>query len=137
MENYDNKDFAGRNGFIWWVGVIEDRQDPLKMGRCRVRCIGWHAEDKMRLPTDMLPWATPSLPINNPSPYAPREGDMVFGFFADGEDAQYPMIIGIVPGIPQQPANSSKGFNDPRTPAKLAERPRPPSEIIKSQTTAK
>ena len=80
----ENKDFAGKNGFIWWVGVVEDRQDPLKMGRCRVRCVGWHAEDKMRLPTDMLPWATPSLPINNPSPYAPREGDMVFGFFIDG-----------------------------------------------------
>ena len=38
MQNEDSKDFAGKNGFIWWVGVVEDRQDPLKLGRCRVRC---------------------------------------------------------------------------------------------------
>ena len=63
MQNEDSKDFAGKNGFIWWVGVVEDRQDPLKLGRCRVRCIGWHAEDKMRLPTEHLPWAMPSFPL--------------------------------------------------------------------------
>ena len=22
-------DYAGLNGFIWWVGVVEDRKDPL------------------------------------------------------------------------------------------------------------
>jgi hypothetical protein len=47
------------------------------------------------------------------------------------------MMLGIVPGIPKNPPNSTKGFNDPRTPAKLETRPRPPSEIVKSQTTAK
>jgi hypothetical protein len=128
MENYDNKDFAGRNGFIWWVGVVEDRQDPLKMGRCRVRCIGWHAEDKMRLPTDMLPWATPSLPINNPSPYAPKEGDMVFGFFIDGENAQEPVMLGTFPGIPLKAANAQESFNDPRTGDALTSAPVKPNE---------
>ena len=34
----DKKDFAGKNGFIWWMGVVEDRNDPLKMeiGRAHV-----------------------------------------------------------------------------------------------------
>jgi hypothetical protein len=91
MKN-ENKDFAGKNGFTWWVGVVENRQDPLKLGRCRVRCVGWHADDKMKLPTENLPWAMPSLPVNNPHPYAPKEGDMVFGFFVDGENAQEPVI---------------------------------------------
>ena len=82
------KDFAGKNGFIWWVGVVEDRQDPLKMGRVRVRAVGWNSDNKMQLPTEQLPWAMPMLPVNNTNPYAPKEGDMVMGFFTDGEAAQ-------------------------------------------------
>ena len=39
-------DFMGRDGFIWFAGVVEDRNDPLKLGRCRVRCLGYHTEDK-------------------------------------------------------------------------------------------
>jgi hypothetical protein len=35
----EQKDFAGKNGFIWWVGFVEDRKDPLKLGRCRVPSI--------------------------------------------------------------------------------------------------
>jgi len=81
MENQDNKDFAGKNGFVWWTGIIEDRQDPLKLGRCRVRCVGWHSDDKMHLPTKDLPWAMPVFPTNNTNTYAPKEGEMVFGFF--------------------------------------------------------
>jgi hypothetical protein len=42
--------------FVWWIGIVEDRQDPLKLGRVRVRCVGWHAENKMLLPTNMLPF---------------------------------------------------------------------------------
>ena len=42
-------DFAGKNGFIWWIGVVEDRVDPLKLGRCRVRCFGWHTEEKNKI----------------------------------------------------------------------------------------
>jgi hypothetical protein len=128
MTTNENKDFAGKNGFIWWVGVVEDRQDPLKLGRCRVRCVGWHADDKMRLPTSDLPWAMPSLPTNNPSPYAPKEGDMVFGFFIDGENAQEPIILGVFPNIPLKTANAQEGFNDPRTGDQLTSAPVKPNE---------
>jgi hypothetical protein len=102
MENEDKKNFAGKNGFIWWVGTVEDRKDPLKLGRCRVRCVGWHADDKMRLPTKIYLGQLPSLPTNNPNPYAPKEGDMVFGFFVDGENAQEPVMLGVLPNIPLQ-----------------------------------
>ena len=127
MENEDKKDFAGKNGFIWWIGVVEDRQDPIKLGRCRVRCVGWHAEDKMKLPTNMLPWATPAYPPNNTNTYAPKEGDMVFGFFTDGESAQDPVLLGVFPGIPLKAANSQEAFSDPRTDAELANAPRTPA----------
>jgi hypothetical protein len=123
-----NKDFAGQHGFIWWIGVVEDRQDPLKLGRCRVRCVGWHSDNKMQLPTNMLPWAMPSVPVNAPNIYAPKEGDMVFGFFIDGENAQEPVLLGMFPSIPLKAANRQQGFNDPRTSAELAAAPVKPYE---------
>jgi len=130
MINEDKKDFTGKNGFIWWVGTVEDRKDPLKLGRCRVRCIGWHADDKMRLPTNDLPWAIPSFPVNDNNTFAPKEGDMVFGFFADGENAQEPVVLGVLPGIPLQFANRQEAFNDPRTDEELTQAPRPPESKI-------
>jgi hypothetical protein len=127
MDNEDKKDFAGKNGFTWWIGIVEDRQDPLKLGRCRVRCVGWHAEDKMNLPTDMLPWAMPSYPVNLTQTYSPKEGDMVFGFFTDGESGQSPVMMGVFPSIPLKVANRQEAFNDPRTDEQLTSSPRTPA----------
>lgn len=126
MNNEDKKDFAGKNQFIWWVGFVEDRQDPLKLGRVRVRCVGWHSDNKMQLPTNMLPWAMPVYPTNNTQTYANKEGDMVFGFFVDGESAQEPVILGVFPSIPLKPANIQEAYSDPRTEAELSTSPRPP-----------
>ena len=130
MENEDKKNFAGKNGFTWWIGIVEDRQDPLKLGRCRVRCVGWHADDKMRLPTKDLPWATPSFPVNNSNTYTPKESDMVFGFFVDGENAQEPVMLGVLPNIPLITPNRQQPFNDPRTDEELTTAPRPPANKI-------
>ena len=122
------KDFAGKNGFTWWVGYVEDRKDPLKLGRCKVRCIGWHNTNKVQLPTNSLPWAMPSIPVNVPNVYVLREGDMVFGFFLDGENAQEPVMLGSFPGIPLKAANPQDAFNDPRTSTELASAPVKPTE---------
>jgi hypothetical protein len=122
----DSMDFAGKAGFVWWIGVVEDRQDPIKLGRCKVRCVGWHSENKMDLPTENLPWATPVMPLNNTNTYAPREGDMVMGFFADGENAQEPIIFGVFPGIPLKAANAQDAFSDPREDAMLVSAPKTP-----------
>jgi len=114
------------NPFVWWVGVVEDRKDSLKLGRVRVRCIGWHSDNKMHLPTEQLPWALPMLPVNGTNPYPMKEGDMVVGFFTDGDEAQEPVVMGVLPGIPLRSANIQQGFNDPRTAAQLTNSPRPP-----------
>jgi hypothetical protein len=127
MEATENKDFAGKNGFIWWVGVVEKISDPLKLGRCKVRCAGWHTDNKSLLPTDNLPWAQSSLPVNARDTYPPREGDMVFGFFFDGENAQQPVVLGVLPGIPLFAANRQNGFNDARTSSELQNSPRTPA----------
>jgi hypothetical protein len=115
-----NKNFAGKDGFVWWTGVVEDRQDPLKLGRCRVRCLGWHSTNKSDMPTNRLPWAMPSMPVNTNVVYTPKEGDMIFGFFIDGENAQEPVMLGVFPGIPLKAANPQDPFNDPRTSSQLA-----------------
>ena len=115
----EQEQFLGKEGFIWWTGIVEDRQDPLRLGRCRVRCVGWHPNDKIRVPTANLPWAQLMLPTNNPHPYPPKEGDMVFGFFLDGDSGQDPVILGVFPSIPLQEPNPQEAFNDPRTQEEL------------------
>jgi hypothetical protein len=112
--------FAGKDGFIWFQGVVENRNDPEMLGRVQVRCLGFHTENKQELPTEDLPWAHPIQPITSAamsgigqSPTGPVEGTWVFGFFRDGESSQEPMIIGTLGGIPLEKAKPSEGFNDP------------------------
>jgi hypothetical protein len=119
-------DFAGTGQFVWWIGFVENRNDPLKLGRVKVRCVGWHADNKMQLPTDALPWAQLSLPTNGVNTYSPKEGEMVFGFFMDGPMAQDPIVLGVFPSIPLKAANIQEAFSDPRTAAQLATAPRAP-----------
>lgn len=106
--------------FVWFFGVVEDRNDPLQLGRVRVRCYGWHTEVKNQVPTEDLPWAQPMQPITSAamgdigrSPTGLVEGSWVVGFFMDGKDAQRPIIMGSIAGIPTEYADSTKGFNDP------------------------
>jgi len=113
-------DFMGQSGFVWWFGVVEDIDDPLKLGRVRVRVFGYHPEDKGTLRTADLPWAHPLQDITNASisgvgrsPTGLVMGSHVFGFFRDGYDAQQPIVMMSVGGIPSDVANSQLGFNDP------------------------
>lgn len=95
MEN-----FIGKDGFVWWMGIVEARNDPLGLGRCKVRIFGWHTDNTSELPTDDLPWALPMYPINNSKAFsAPRLGEWVVGFFMDVASAQAPVMMGVIPGI--------------------------------------
>ena len=60
------EEFLGLNDFVWFIGVVEDRMDPLRLGRVRVRVHGWHSSDTSTLPTTQLPWAQPIQPIIPP-----------------------------------------------------------------------
>ena len=114
--------YMGKDGFIWWQGVVEDRHDPLYLGRCRVRILGWHTDNKAEMPTESLPWCYPVQPIISAaqtgvgiSPTGPVEGTWVVGFFRDGEDAQEPVFFGTLGGIPEAQAGIGEAFADPRT----------------------
>jgi len=113
----DSPTFLGMNNFVWWFGVVENRKDPLELGRCQVRCFGWHTEDITQIPSQELPWAHPVVPYGSSAVAPPPEGAMVFGFFADGKEALYPIILGTVPGIPQELRDTNVGFSDPYTTA--------------------
>ena len=109
--------FFGMN-LIWFFGVVEDRNDPIKLGRVRVRCLGWHTDDKKLLPIASLPWAQCIQPVTSAatsgigrSPTGLVEGSWVFGFFMDGKDAQKPMVIGSLAGLPTEEPDNTKGFN--------------------------
>ena len=124
--------FLGKDGFIWWKGVIEDRKDPLFLGRAKVRIFGWHTEDRLEMPTQDLPWAVPSLPIDNGrNTVGLKEGDWCWGFFMDGPDAQKPVIVGVIPGIDTQKSDPKKGYSDPTPDDQLVPGsvPRPPEMV--------
>ena len=110
----------GQDGFIWFVGVVEDRNDPSALGRVRVRCLGYHTDDITDLPTTDLPWAHVMHPVTDPcmhgmgnTPSFLVEGSYVVGFFRDPEKQQL-VIMGSLPGLPVNSADPSKGFSDPR-----------------------
>jgi uncharacterized RmlC-like cupin family protein len=114
------QDFMGKDGFSWFVGVVEDRNDPAQLGRVRVRVLGRHSEDLTQVKTTDLPWAHVMHPVTDPSmqglghtPSFLTQGSWVVGFFRDTE-AQQPVIMGTLPGIAASQADNSKGFNDPR-----------------------
>jgi hypothetical protein len=116
MENY-----FGKNGFVWFIGVVEDRMDPEKLGRVRVRCLGHHSPDKIDIPTDHLSWSTVMAPTTNPSmnglgstPPFLVEGSWVTGFFVD-QFKQECVVVGSLPGFntPSGDSSNKDGFKDP------------------------
>lgn len=114
MSDGAKKNITGAEGFIWYIGVVEDRFDPEQLGRVRVRCFGWHTEIKELIPTDTLAWAAPVFPPNlSNAVHTPKEGDWVFGFFLDGMSAQDPVIVGVIPGYPKERRDPDTGFADP------------------------
>jgi hypothetical protein len=98
--------FMGNQGFTWFVGNVEDNNDPDKLGRIKVRCHGYHTNNKEDLPTEFLPWATVLQPTTSGgirgsgvAPVGIQVGTEVVGFFADGSVAQYPVVFGVLGGI--------------------------------------
>ena len=104
----------------FYYGIVENRDDPLKLGRCQVRIVGLHTHDKSLLPTEDLPWSTPLQPVTSAgmngigtSPIGPVEGTTVVIIFADA-DQQQPIMMGTLGGVPQSKA-AQIAENDEKT----------------------
>jgi hypothetical protein len=111
-------------------GVVEDnRSDPEKAGRCKIRIFGIHSKSRVLdankmdgIPIEDLPWAEPACPIfGGVSKIGifgiPTQGSHVFVFFENGHILQ-PRYFATAPGLPRDPSpsdpvNTAIGFNDP------------------------
>jgi hypothetical protein len=96
----------GIDDVVFFFGQVEDVNDPKRSGRVRVRCIGWHPKGKEAttdgVPTECLPWSHVELPATSSgqnrvgNKHRLQEGDFVRGYFADGRDAQHPVIVATI-----------------------------------------
>ena len=113
-----NPGFLG-SSFNWWIGQIADDsvwRDNILPGkyadsgqvpgwgrRYKVRIIGLHDQGEVTIPSEDLPWAQVMYPVTGGGGQSEsfqtanlRQGNMVFGFFIDGQEMQVPVIMGIL-----------------------------------------
>lgn len=98
----------------FFIGVVEDIQDPLRIGRVKLRVKGIHSESKVQTPTEDLPWAAPMHPITSAADKGVGYGGvgMLVGtqtvcFFRDPGKFQEPVVIGTLPGLQESDIGSS------------------------------
>ena len=91
------------NNLVWFMGIVEDVNDPKKLGRLKVRMINEYSN---RVDTNDIPWASVMTPINSASfvgvgisPTGITTGSRVIGIFIDGESKTKPLVIGTMPII--------------------------------------
>ena len=105
---------AGKDGFTWWIGRVAhsdvwfnaNRALASKGGmshRCKVRIIGYHPWDATELAEEDLPWAHVMMdPVTGSGQgglgdtQALTGGETAIGFFLDGDEAQQPVIMGLL-----------------------------------------
>lgn len=114
-----NSNLVGSEGFYWWIGQVVDNKtwndnivktkfinaNEIKGfgSRYKVRIFGHHTDKKDDIKDMDLPWAQAMLPITagggqmsaSQTPNI-KQGNIVFGFFLDGIEAQQPIIMGIL-----------------------------------------
>ena len=95
-------DFFGKDQPVFFVGCVEDVNDPKQSNRVKVRCVGYHPENREgegSVKTEDLPWAHVGMPTTHGQQarqggkHGLLVGSWVLGMFLDGEDAQDPFII--------------------------------------------
>ena len=135
MKEDIKKHLLGKDGFIWWIGQIakqptweknipgvpvDSNEDEEYKGfgeRYRVRIQGYHPTlDCEAVPDEELPFAYVMYPSTAGGGGRGSfqsanlvQGNFVFGWFIDGEDAQIPIIMGVL------------GYNDYQAVAKQTE----------------
>lgn len=98
--------------------VVEDVNDPLKLGRVRVRVFGLHTDNTAMIPTEDLTWGRVLMPVTSASvsgigasPTGLLPGSWVMVVFQDAEQ-QYPIIIGSYHGVPSKNEDTTKANDE-------------------------
>lgn len=104
----------------WYTGVVEDVNDPLQVGRVRVRAFNYHSPSQFDIPTQDLPWANVIMPVTSSgvgeigvAPIGLIPGSWVWGFFRDGDELQDPVVVGVIPSNSVAVGERGNGFADP------------------------
>ena len=107
-----NKDF---NCNAFYMAIVEDTNDPLKLGRVKIRIPSLHGGNRNNsfyLENSALPWARPAIMAgagNDVGQFiVPTKGTRVFVTF-EFNDSDKPLYFG---GIPTKIGNFSKSYND-------------------------
>lgn len=122
-ESLLKSNFVGRDGFRWWIGQIAvkdvwaDQKDGAGWGnRAKVRIMGYHPANTVELKDEDLPWAQIVLPMTagtggegSSQKVRVAPGDIVFGFFMDGDNAQVPVIVGAFGNTSYKPEKAYSG----------------------------
>ena len=114
MYRQDDQFVGGQ--FDWFIGVVEDTNDPKKLNRVKVRCFGYHTDDLAEVKVEDLPFATVMMPSTSPSVegigqnHQLLSGSWVVGFFRDGPSAQDPIILGSIMSFTEEKIDTSLGF---------------------------
>ena len=114
MYRQDDQFVGGQ--FDWFIGVVEDTNDPKKLNRVKVRCFGYHTDDLSEVKVEDLPFATVMMPNTSPSVegigqnHQLLSGSWVVGFFRDGPSAQDPIILGSIMSFTEEKIDTSLGF---------------------------
>lgn len=102
-ESVLKSNFLGRDGFRWFVGQVPGQVPPSSDTwgeRVPVRIFGYHTPDGSILPDTELPLALILKPVTagakNRQSSAIEGGEFVVGFFLDGDEAQQPVITGVI-----------------------------------------
>ena len=100
-------------------GIVEDVDDPLRLGRVRCRYFKIHSDSLAKLPTNLLPWSNVMGTINSAgisgkgmSPVGMVPGTMVYALPLDDGYQEF-LVIGTLAGNRTTYINNSYGFNSP------------------------
>ena len=104
--------YIGKDGFSWWIGQVAHPDYWKKAAdyfngdwnyRCKVRIIGYHPFSGSILSDEDLPWAQVMIDPAFGSAQGGtgktldlKGGETCFGFFLDGDDAQQPVVLGLL-----------------------------------------
>ena len=109
---HSNVEFLGKDGFQWFIAQVapdkvwrdKNNQNFDNGFRAKIRILGYHPaenEGEGGISDENLPWAhflvSPQFGAGNNctgTSFALQGGEMVVGFFLDGEEAQQPVILG-------------------------------------------
>ena len=94
----------------WWIGIVENKNDPESRGRIQVRILGIHTKESVPypekgigIPMEKLPWAICCMPLtyggiaeSTVAPPAVEPGAWVIGISLDGDAYQKLLVLGVI-----------------------------------------